>query len=149
MTDKLKQGLYYVDDQSNMRPVTLREAIDNYTPQKTEILPMRSDLLDIYLDLPIPEEWDIISDKDRYDFVQDAIFSNNKPLQGYLRARVTAKEVMIELFGYQSDQILTGLSDATAIKKHMSSKPNWERKQFRAHDSYPAWGFQRKGAKKW
>ena len=149
MTEQLEQGLYYVDDQSNMMPITLREVIDNYTPQKIETSPMKSELLDIYLDLPLPEEWDIISDKDRYDFIQDAIFSNNKPLQGYLRTRVTAKEVMIELFGYPPDQSFTGLSDAIAINKHMGSKPKWVRKQFRAHDSYPAWGFQRKGAKKW
>ena len=149
MTEQLKQGLYYVDDQSNMRPITLREAIDNHTPQKIETLFMKSELLDIYLDLPLPEEWDIISDKDRYDFIQDAIFSNNKPLQGYLRTRVTAKEVMIELFGYPPDKVATGIPDATEINKHMKSKPKWERKQFRAHDSYPTWGFQRKGAKKW
>ena len=44
MAEQLEQGLYYVDDQSNMRPITLREAIDNYTPQKIETLFMKSEL---------------------------------------------------------------------------------------------------------
>lgn len=148
MTEQLKQGLYYVDRKGDFRKTTIREAIDRYTPVESRPL-LKSDLLDIYIDIPLPEIWDIMSDNERYEFIQEAVLGEGKGLSGYLRTRITSKEIMIELFGYSPEKSAVGVAEAKMIKKHMLTKPEWDCRKFRAHDDYPSWGFQRRSGKRW
>lgn len=148
MAEQLKQGLYYVDRKGDFRITTIREAIDRYTPVESRPL-LKSDLLDIYIDIPLPEIWDIMSDNERYEFIQEAVLGEGEGLSGYLRTRVTSKEIMIELFGYSPEKSAVGIAESKMIKKHMLTKPEWAYKKFRAHDDYPSWGFQRKSGKRW
>ena len=148
MTEQLEQGLYYVDRKGDFRKTTIREAIDRYTQVESRPV-LKSDLLDIYIDIPLPEIWDIMSDKERYELIQEAVLGEGKGLSGYLRTQITTKEIMIELFGYSPEKSATGVAESRMIKKHMLTKPEWTYKKFRAHDDYPSWGFQRKSGKRW
>ena len=148
MTEQLEQGLYYVDRKGDFRKTTIREAIDRYTPVESRPV-LKSDLLDIYIDIPLPEIWDIMSDKERYEFIQEAVLGEGKGLSGYLRTQITTKEIMIELFGYSPEKSATGVAESRMIKKHILTKPEWEYKRFRGHGDNPTWGFQRKRVMRW
>lgn len=122
----------------------LEKIADSYREEAEEVDEVE-ERIKRYLEMPITENWYELSLETRQDRVREVLEDHmqhllDTPLQ--VREKVTASEILTELFGRSNRDELRGNAEAKKINLVMSKLTDWERKKV-SINGHQSWGYKR------
>ncbi|MGE7366427.1 VapE domain-containing protein [Desemzia incerta] len=122
----------------------LEKIADSYREEAEEVDEVE-ERIKRYLEIPITQNWYELSLETRQARVREVLEDHiqhyqDTPLQ--LREKVTASEILTELFGRSNRDELRGNAEAKKINLVMSKLTDWERKKV-SINGHQSWGYKR------
>lgn len=116
------------------QPVYLSKEIekmaDVYREQAQDESPMKDTIIQ-YLNVKLPSNWDEYSTMKRREYIADVMGNARADIGGVLRDKVTAREILIELFNRNPQDELRGDGEAKKIAMILNNLDGWKATTFR------------------